>query len=90
MLDFKCAQNNKTLGITWNPYTDSFALQTKNIVSTTSISDYITKRSLLSDISKLYDPLGWFSPVTMKVKLIFQQVWALDITWDDELPPQLP
>lgn len=45
-----------------------------------------SKRSLLSDISKVFDPLGWLSPVTTKLKLIFQNVWQLKIEWDEKLP----
>nr|XP_049697167.1 uncharacterized protein LOC126054700 [Helicoverpa armigera] len=48
-----------------------------------------TKRSMLSDISKLFDPLGWLSPLSTKLKLLFQQVWMSSSQWDDKLPDQI-
>nr|XP_029710301.1 uncharacterized protein LOC109422104 [Aedes albopictus] len=46
-----------------------------------------TKRQLLSDSCKLFDPFGWLAPVTVKVKIIFQQLWLSELSWDDPLPP---
>lgn len=83
MLDFRHAETNKTLGIKWNPRTDRF---TFNHTALNNGRDVTTKRTLLSTISKLYDPLGWLAPVTMKAKLIFQNTWASSINWDDPLP----
>ena len=33
----------------------------------------VTKRKILSDISKIFDPLGWISPVTVVLKLTMQE-----------------
>ncbi|KAF9413446.1 hypothetical protein HW555_008338, partial [Spodoptera exigua] len=49
----------------------------------------LTKRVLLSEISKLYDPLGFLSPATIKAKLLFQKVWISKINWDDCLPIEI-
>lgn len=49
----------------------------------------MTKRSLLSDISKIFDPLGWLSPITTKLKLLFQAVWQLQLQWDDQVPEEI-
>lgn len=53
------------LGVIWNPATDSFSYKVKG-------KDYCidTKRKLLSEISKIFDPLGWISPVIISVKII--------------------
>jgi hypothetical protein len=40
---------------------------------------------LLSEISKIFDPLEWLCPVTTKLKLIFQRVWLENLQWDDEV-----
>lgn len=42
-----------------------------------------TKRYLLSEISKLFDPLGWLAPLSTKLKLLFQILWKLNLKWDD-------
>ncbi|GFR23951.1 integrase catalytic domain-containing protein [Trichonephila clavata] len=47
----------------------------------------VTKRLLLKLMSKFYDPLGLFSPVTVIVKILFQDTWLSGIKWDELLPP---
>lgn len=83
--DFKYPESTKTLGLQWNPQHDLFSFQIKlNPASTKTLS----KRKLLSEISKVFDPLGWLSPVTTKLKLLFQRVWLHDVQWDTELPEE--
>ena len=60
----------KTLGIAWNASKDHFRLT----ISAPPPLDNITKRALVSDIAKTYDILGWFSPSTIKVKILLQQL----------------
>lgn len=48
-----------------------------------------TKRRLLSEISKIYDPLGWIAPMTIQAKLLFQKLWSEschNIGWDEKVP----
>jgi len=49
----------------------------------------MTKRSLLSDINRIYDPLGLLSPVLIKGKVFLQQLWFLKLNWDSTLSPDL-
>ncbi|XP_055543704.1 uncharacterized protein LOC129729231 [Wyeomyia smithii] len=70
------------LGIRWLPQEDVFSFKIFQPVSTVN-----TKRQLLSDSSKLFDPFGWISPVTIRIKILFQQLWLYDMSWDDQLPP---
>ena len=74
----------KTLGIRWIPKEDyfSFKISLENIKAP-------TKRMLLSDSAKLFDPMGWISPVTVKLKMIFQTTWILKIDWDQKLSNEL-
>ena len=46
----------------------------------------VTKRELLGDILKLFDPLGWLSPVTLRLKIFMQVTWQQGLTWDEPLP----
>ncbi|KAH9639102.1 hypothetical protein HF086_009071 [Spodoptera exigua] len=80
--DFKELETSKTLGLRWNSKGDLFTFQSKIEPSNKTP----TKRSMLSDISKLFDPLGWLSPISTKLKLLFQQVWLSSSQWDDKLP----
>ncbi|XP_028166029.1 uncharacterized protein LOC114356863 [Ostrinia furnacalis] len=84
--EFKQQESTKTLGLKWTPSTDKFSFDIKISLLPTL---QITKRELLSEISKVFDPLGWLSPVTTKLKLLFQSIWQLDLNWDDNLPENI-
>ncbi|UYV80538.1 hypothetical protein LAZ67_19000508 [Cordylochernes scorpioides] len=73
----------KILGINWNPSTDNFT------ITVNSLKDVYSKRQLLSDISRIYDPLGWLSPVIISFKILFQTLWKQDLDWDDPLSESL-
>ncbi|XP_047040011.1 uncharacterized protein LOC124644582 [Helicoverpa zea] len=78
---FKNEETSKTLGLCWQTKQDHF---TFNFNFTTQI-EKLTKRQLLSEISKLFDPLGWLTPLSTKLKLLFQKLWQTDLQWDDEV-----
>lgn len=69
------------MGIRWSPREDSFDFNVSLDVTSRN-----TKRQLLSDASRLFDPFGWLSPCIVKIKILFQQLWLHDLTWDDPLP----
>ncbi|XP_047538564.1 uncharacterized protein LOC125072096 [Vanessa atalanta] len=75
----------KVLGLTWNRSTDKFVYSVhleEQIIP-------VTKRRVISDISKLYDPLGWISPCIIPAKILIQKLWMSGISWDEELPSSL-
>ena len=43
----------------------------------------------MSEVAKLYDPLGWLSPVIVKAKMLIQTVWTRKTSWDEELPEDI-
>lgn len=71
----------KLLGLEWNPKNDSFHFKVSVLPNPS-----LTKREMLSEASKLFDPLGWLSPSTVMVKILFQSLWLLHLQWDDPLP----
>ncbi|XP_043861736.1 uncharacterized protein LOC122756412 [Drosophila santomea] len=75
----------KVLGIQWNPGKDVLYLNLKGCDATISP----TKRELLSQLSRIYDPLGLVAPVTVLLKLIFQESWTSVLQWDDPIPKSL-
>lgn len=75
----------KSLGVHWNPRSDEFTYQSTLEQSSTAI----TKRLILSEVSKLFDPLGWVGPIIVRAKMLLQQIWCLDLNWDDKLPPDV-
>ncbi|KAK9678918.1 Pao retrotransposon peptidase [Popillia japonica] len=46
----------------------------------------ITKRTILSDIAHIFDPLGVLSPCIVISKILLQKLWTLKISWDESLP----
>ncbi|GFR04352.1 integrase catalytic domain-containing protein [Trichonephila clavata] len=72
----------KTLGLSWRPREDTFMYQ----MNLQEVPVTITKRTVLSFISKLYDPLGLLQPIIIKAKMMIQKIWLLKIDWDQNLP----
>jgi hypothetical protein len=48
-----------------------------------------TKRQMLSDASKVYDPLGFISPVTISLKICMQTIWFHNLGWDEHIPQDI-
>lgn len=71
----------RVLGLNWCPSTDMFKFE----VDLKEIKRH-TKCSLLSEASKIFDPLGWLAPTIVRVKILFQQLWLHKMEWTDELP----
>ena len=71
----------KVLGITWNPISDSFVYK----ISVGPLTK-ITENTVLSLISKLFDPMGWISPIIVAGKIFMQDLWRYNHTWDEPIP----
>ncbi|XP_065084123.1 uncharacterized protein LOC135706443 [Ochlerotatus camptorhynchus] len=81
-LHFNPDESIKALEIIWEPEADLLRLD-----SLIRISDEPpTKRSILSDTAKLFDPLGLIAPVVVRAKIIIQELWLLSCDWDDPVP----
>ena len=75
----------KVPGLNWNKKTDTLSLSLTKLIKEANSTDKISKRSVLSLSSKLYDPLGFVEPVTVKAKIMMQELWKHNLTWDKEL-----
>ena len=72
------------LGLLWNTVSDTLTLNPKG---PTSIQHSLTtKRDVLKNVSKLFDPLGFVSPITMSAKMVLQELWQHKLDWDEPLP----
>lgn len=80
-IELNLDENIKTVGMEWTPTTDKIHFKIK--MSNLCQNNHITKRQLLSDSSKLYDPCGFFSPITVKSKILMQDIWKTGTNWDD-------
>lgn len=83
-IGFDSEEPVKTLGLYWFPGSDNFGYN----VQVTSY-DSLTKRKVLSEVAKLFDPLGFLAPVIISAKIFMQSLWAAGIDWDDTLPDDL-
>lgn len=73
----------KILGLHWQSKTDSFAYYVAEL------QPVCTKRAILSHVARMFDPLGWLSPVVFWAKHLLQSLWLSKLGWDDNLPPDL-
>ena len=70
------------LGLCWNTCTDIVSLATRKFPA---INTYVTKRDVLQTSSQIFDLLGWATPVTVKTKILMQEIWQTKLSWDEPL-----
>ena len=89
IVNLKCStesdSNLKTLGINWNSRSDELNYSV-NLIDTSAT---ITKRMILSEIAKIFDPLGLLGPIILLAKTIMQECWKVKINWDESVPQEL-
>ncbi|CAH2006544.1 unnamed protein product [Acanthoscelides obtectus] len=73
----------KTLGLSWK--CDQDVLKYKINVNKVQHTQ-VTKRTILSRISTIFDPLGLVSPCIIIGKILLQKLWSEKLTWDQPLP----
>ncbi|GFU91470.1 uncharacterized protein TNCV_2542381 [Trichonephila clavipes] len=56
---------------------------------TVNETDVWTKRKVLSEVAKIFDPLGWLAPSVVFSKIFLQELWSHHLSWDEELPDSL-
>ncbi|XP_066585538.1 uncharacterized protein [Prorops nasuta] len=74
-----------TLGIAWDSQVDCIQYQPEPI----TCRKQPTKRRILSEISKIYDPVGLLGPVIFYIKKLMQDIWKTGIHWDESIPQEI-
>lgn len=69
----------------WDPNYDTI----KYKINVSFNRNKVTKRTILSAISQIYDPLGLIGPAIILAKIFIQHLWKLKIGWDEELSNEL-
>jgi len=64
---------HKALGVHWDTASDTLHVATPEL----QVTDSPTKRQVMSDIARTFDALGWFSQVTIALKILLQRIWHL-------------
>ena len=81
-------ENIKVLGLKWDTVQDTVKCCTENLMDMED-SPVITKRQLLKWVGSLYDPLGFLSPYSIRIKKLFQDTCLTKSSWDTELPEHI-
>lgn len=76
-------KESSVLGLKWSPSTDVLQFSTN-----LEASSVVTKRSVISTASKVFDPLGLVSPCIIVAKILLQTLWSSKLDWDDEVPEE--
>ena len=75
--------NFKAVGCIWDAEHDSLRMQLH-----LDQPDVYTRRTMLSQISRQYDPLGYLAPLVLKGRLILQQMAIDEFSWDEVVDPR--
>ena len=76
-------ENMNVIGLTWFVKEDLLAM-----ISQIRDENTLIKRTVLRQIASIYDPLGLYSPVTLRGKLFLQDLWNQRVAWDKHLTEQ--
>ena len=83
----------RALGLSWDPKKDAFCsfFHADSVASSIEMTkpESYTKRSVLSTIARLFDPLGWLAPVIILAKIYLKSLWKTELEWDTPLPAPL-
>jgi hypothetical protein len=71
------SENLRVLGLKWCPGENYFTFNVSLPVNSVP-----SKRNILSESSKVYDPLGLITPVTVLFKILMQKLWLKNCQWD--------
>lgn len=75
---------SNTLGLSWSPSNDKL-----HFVIKPHIDLEPTKRSILSVIGQIFDPLGLLSVCVIQAKIMLQKLWLLKLSWDEIVPTNI-
>jgi hypothetical protein len=79
-LDSNKLPEDRTLGVKWYPEIDKFGFTV--VEKRLSI---VTRRSMLSVVGSVFDPLGFVSPFLLVAKLLLQELCRRSMSWDEAL-----
>ncbi|XP_062541484.1 uncharacterized protein LOC134209520 [Armigeres subalbatus] len=74
----------KTLGLIWEPRLDVFRFKVPEWNTSR-----ICKRTVISDLARIFDPVGLIGVVIVSAKIFVQNLWRHKVTWDEPLQEKL-
>ncbi|XP_024876689.1 uncharacterized protein LOC112457724, partial [Temnothorax curvispinosus] len=82
IVSFETDSDVRILGILWDQDGDFFRFSYQPSL----VSGPVTKRLILSEVSRLFDPLGLLGPIIVIAKLVLQDLWQSGLDWDESVP----
>ena len=77
-------RGEKVLGQAWDSDNDTLYFNFA-VLANKAKSLEATKRNVLSLLASLFDPLGIVSPMTVSMKILFQEICNQKLDWDEKL-----
>jgi len=75
-------EKTSVLGHIWNMNTDKISLKKPTKLDSDEV---VTKRTVLTNIASIFDPMGLFGPVTVKGKILMQTLWKKQLDWNEKI-----
>ena len=80
-------KEQKVLREIWNRVEDTIVFKSDALIERSEHLE-LTKRNLLKIIAKFFDSLGMLSPLTIGMKVLFQEVCQSKLEWDEPYLPE--
>ena len=84
----------KVLGLVWDSLNDVFSYKVNvqlakfGQTANSNMPERMTKRMILSQIARIFDPLGFAAAFIIKAKMGMQHLWLKGVDWDEQLTPE--
>ena len=77
----------RVIGQKWSLESNTLIMKPPTDFSTDAIE--YTQRKIFNLVCSIFDPLGILSPLTIRFKILFHEIWKLGKKWDEPLPIQI-
>ncbi|XP_044755156.1 uncharacterized protein LOC123314105 [Coccinella septempunctata] len=75
----------RILGLSWDSKLDSFCFKLKSNIFEVETRNGTTKRQILKIVMSIFDPLGLIANLTVRGRILIQDIWKSGIGWDDSV-----
>ncbi|XP_071946012.1 uncharacterized protein [Antedon mediterranea] len=80
------SEEEKVLGTVWEPISDKLKYRVNIELNNSETMPNLTKRKILSQIAKIFDPIGFAAAFLIRAKIGMQHLWQKGYDWDEDLP----